>query len=124
MALTYDLRTVKGDIRDKDGYLKPATEWVIWETMHVGINKITDKNKDEFLVRHKLACQTAGCEPYLEAEAIEAMVGLETNASALSRAKFKTSLKRRIENHATSAFWKLDNPRKVSKMKPAERFDR
>ena len=122
MALTYDLRNVKNfdGIWDENDVMRWDHKDVIFETMQVGINEITEENKEEFLLRHRLVCQCHGNDPYITKEAVDNLVGLGTNAKSLTRAKFKADLKRRIGNVVDSEFYRFDNPVEVKDYKAAE----
>lgn len=124
MALTYDLRNVKNfdGIWDENDVMRFDHKDVIFETMQVGINEITEENKEEFLLRHKLVCQCHGNTPYISEEAVDNLVGLGTNAKSLTRAKFKADLKRRIANVVDSEFYRFDNPIETKDYKAAESF--
>ena len=128
MALTYDLRNVKNfdGIWDENDVMRWDHKDVIFETMQVGINEITEENKEEFLLRHKLVCQCHGNTPYISEEAVDNLVGMGTNAKSLTRAKFKADLKRRIGNVVDSEFRLFDKrneDEETKNYKPAERFD-
>lgn len=124
MALTYDLRNVKNfdGIWDENDVMRFDHKDVIFETMQVGINEITEDNKEEFILRHKLVCQCHGNDPYISEKAVDNLVGLGTNAKSLTRAKFKADLKRRIGNVVDSEFYRFDNPVEVKDYKAAESF--
>jgi hypothetical protein len=82
--------------------LNPITEILIWATMHVGINEITEKNAEKFHSRlmqlHEIG-QAIGYNkdgdytPSLEE--IKQHIGLGTNASCYNERKWKEVLKRR-----------------------------
>ena len=124
MALTYDLRNVKNfdGIWDENDVMRWDHKDVIFETMQVGINEITEDNKEEFLLRHRLVCQCHGNDPYINKEAVNNLVGMQTNAKSLTRAKFKADLKRRIANVVDSEFHRFDNPIETKDYKAAESF--
>jgi hypothetical protein len=128
MALNYDLRNVKNfdGIWDENDVMRWDHKDVIFETMHVGINEITEENKEEFILRHKLVCQCHGNDPYISEEAVDNLVGMGTNAKSLTRAKFKADLKRRIGNVVDAKFRLFDERNEDEETKnyePAERFD-
>lgn len=124
MALTYDLRNVKNfdGIWDDNDVMRSDHKDVIFETMQVGINEITEENKEEFLLRHTLVCRCHGHTPYIREEAVDNLVGMYTNAKRLTRAKFKADLKRRIANVVDSEFYRFDNPIDTKDYKAAESF--
>jgi len=68
-------------------HLNPTTNTLIWATMGVGINKITEKNWPVFLGR-AAALEAFGAAP-ISAEDVEAHIGLSTNASNMTAAAFE-----------------------------------
>jgi hypothetical protein len=91
MALNWDASKVEG-WKEKAG---SVADMVIWMTMFVGINQITEKNYEEFYSRAALleklfgASLLKGGEPRpMTLEDIKAYIGLSTNASTLTRIQF------------------------------------
>ena len=136
MALNYDLRNVKNydAVWDENEMMRKEHKDVIFATMYVNINEITEDNKEEFYLRHKLSCQASGYEPYLSEQAIDDLVGMGTNAKPLTRAKFKAEIKkhfgrtidnrfRRLDEDKAKAFVVNANDFVVKKYEPAERLD-
>ncbi len=100
MALTYDLTKCENGMTG-------LAETLIFATMFVGINHITEKSADEFFVRIKLWEAAGGAlrvmgrengggfEPCpLTLDEVRAYIGLNTNASVLTKAKFLGNLHR------------------------------
>jgi len=129
MALNYDLRNVKNydAVWDENEMMRQEHKTVIFATMNVNINEITEDNKEEFYVRHKLCCLASGHEPYLSEQAIDDLVGMGTNAKPLTRAKFKAELKQHFGRTIDHSFRRLDEDKAedfiVKEYEPAERFD-
>lgn len=99
MALHYELKGIANweeVCKTPDGKMNPDTEFLIFATMAVGIGHITTDNWGEFAARLKLASMTA-TRPYdiPEPSVIKAHVGLRTNVSPETRAKFT---KRMMDN--------------------------
>ena len=122
MALNYDVTEVKDawfkvdqktldeETRDKrnsifgptrykeDGVtyeMEQPLQTVIFLTMTIGMNKVTEKNKDKFLNRIKFIEGRTGAtmrlndEPHpFTMDMVEGCVGLETNASTMTKAQF------------------------------------
>lgn len=93
MPLTYDLSEVKDRDLSDDGWA--LTQALIFATMAVGINEITEANADEFYARVTITDLVGG--PWLlvdnkrssiTVEDVQKHVGLRTNASPLTRTKF------------------------------------
>lgn len=101
MALHYNLSAIKDNETvcwtgpDDDARMNPVTEGLIFMTISVGIPKITEENWREFAVRYLMvhgALQFDG--DLYSPQDIQAHVGLSTNASAMSKAKFNGSITR------------------------------
>lgn len=91
MALTWNAEKVKG-WKDKG---ERVTDAVIYMTMLVGINEITDENAEEFFARVSLneklfgaALTKGGKERPLTLEDIRGHIGLRTNAATMTRTQF------------------------------------
>lgn len=72
------------------------TECLIWATMFVGLNRITDENWQTFAERLRawetaVGCLSSNGEP-IPAETVKRHVGLSTNASTLTGPKFTKQL--------------------------------
>lgn len=100
MALNFDLTKVKDLKAVKDDWQK--TEVLIWATMSVGIDTITEKNATEFYKRLHLAevlngswLSEKGKPLYITEDEVKARIGLSTNASRFSRTELhKRQLRR------------------------------
>lgn len=102
MALHWDLSKVKDseEITENEWGI---TDAIIWMTMSVGLQGITDENVDEFCARAAILQALHG--PwlshgiYITDEMIQRRVGLFTNVSDEKRAAW---LKRQVDDRATS----------------------
>jgi hypothetical protein len=131
MALSYDVTKVKNawfkvdqktldeEARDKrnsifgptrykeDGVtyeMEQPLQTVIFLTMTVGINSVTEKNKERFLNRIKFMENMTGAvmrlndEPHpFTIEMVEECIGLTTNASTMTKARFLKNQTRSLE---------------------------
>ena len=131
MALNYDVTQVKEawfkvdqktldeEARDKrnsifgptrykeDGVtyeMEQPLQTVIFLTMTLGMNEVTEKNKDKFLNRIKFMENMTGAvmrlndEPHpFTMEMVEGCIGLETNASTMTKAQFIRNQTRSLE---------------------------
>jgi hypothetical protein len=82
----------------ESGDLNSATQTCIWMTMHLGINPITEANYEKFYERY-VEYMTAHGEndkfwALKSADDVKARIGLSTNASKISDAKFKAIIKK------------------------------
>jgi hypothetical protein len=107
MALTFDLRNVKN--------LKAAnpqiTETVIFMTMFIGMYEITEKNVAEFYSRAKFYqvvfgafLKNKGKDRFLTKKEIYQHIGLKTNASPMSKARFLSQVYSGFQRAATKDF--------------------
>ena len=131
MALNYDVTQVKnawfkvdqktldeeardkrnsifGPTRYKEGdvtyEMEQPLQTVVFLTMTVGINSVTEKNKERFLNRIKFMENMTGAvmrlndEPHpFTMEMVEECIGLTTNATAMTKAQFIRNQTRSLE---------------------------
>ena len=106
MSLNYDFCGVNADY--KDDAVWPITSALIWGTMSVGLNAITEKNWEEFYVRCH-AIETINGAWLLDkdlkgrpitAEDVKSHVGLHTNADTRTKAEFQKDIYRRFVDQA------------------------
>ena len=64
--------------------LYPVTEALIWATMVVGMNRITEKNYEKFFARYCLSQM----ETKITLKDVKNHIGLRTNASTMSDTQF------------------------------------
>lgn len=99
MALNWDLNKVKdcdetcylriGKEGEQNYQLSPTTNNLIWLTMTVGINKITESNWKDFYVRVIHAQRVRGNELYgITAQDVYNHIGLCTNAQTKTKRQF------------------------------------
>lgn len=77
-------------------------ESVIFGTMFLGVNPITEDNHEEFYKRHVKFYHAQGWEPFLTLEDAHNAVGLGTNASTITPAAFNKKLVQLMESWATA----------------------
>ena len=106
MSLNYDLRGVKADYKDDDVW--PITSALIWGTMSVGLNAITEKNWEQFYIRCH-AIETINGAWLLDrdrkgrpitAEDVKSHVGLHTNAIIRTKSQFQKDIYLRFVDQA------------------------
>jgi len=117
MALNWDLGNIenfKSVCRNDDESLREETELLIFYTMHLGINSITESNVKKFTLRFRMFEVLHGMSKWrnVNGERINAIsdtliknhIGLKTNASSLSDAQFNKNMLRQLvrEAEATS----------------------
>lgn len=97
-------------VKAGDRLLSNVTHALIWRTMAVGIGSLTDKTAAEFATRNTIWCQLNGFANDLTIEQIHAHIGLRTNVSYETKAKWlKWTVDRAytygmgVNNHAIKA---------------------
>lgn len=69
--------------------MRPEVESIIFHTMFLGMPEITEANAEEFYRRAELLYWSKGiAEPFFSLDDVKGMVGLKTNASALTLKQF------------------------------------
>lgn len=92
MSLDYDLRNILGFEELDPG----MTECLVFMTMFIGINHLTEATLPEFVKRAKVWERAYGPiranKTLLTEDEIKRFVGLKTNAAPLSREQFKRNV--------------------------------
>lgn len=95
--------TLNGEILTEDAQ-SSIVDTFIWQTLFVGMNTITPDNKEEFYQRSAFYEKVFGAhmfvtgedgEPkpfFITREMVDLMVGLRTNASPYTKAKFRNHM--------------------------------
>lgn len=111
MALHWNMEDVEDFEEISEGFDWQITEAMIYGTMTIGINKITEANYQEVFVRLKMSEAIVGT-PFIRwtdegkeeigwsLEMVKRRIGLGTNASPMSKAKFNGMLTRRMRENA------------------------
>jgi hypothetical protein len=101
MALHWNVSACAESARSEEGWT--LTNALIWATMFIGINRITEKNVEEFYGRLStyeqlfspltyIACGDHAEKNYTTFDQLKARIGLSTNATTLTRVKFVKNL--------------------------------
>ena len=91
------LRTNGPRTEDGKRTMNPVTNFLIWATIPVGMNEITAKNVEEFIERLEVIKMLDAAEygvqightDYPDPDAVRAHIGLTTNASRVTKAKWQ-----------------------------------
>jgi hypothetical protein len=105
MSLNWNIENVKADWKSDDVW--PITDALIWATMSVGMNEITNSNWREFYSRAYMI-QTIhggwiiekGKTRFVTPQEVKDHIGLYTNATNYTAAKFKSNIDRRMREYA------------------------
>lgn len=105
MSLNWNIENVKADWKSDDVW--PITDALIWATMSVGMNEITNSNWREFYSRAYMI-QTIhggwiiekGKTRFVTPKEVRDHIGLHTNATNHTAAKFKSNIDRRMREYA------------------------
>lgn len=102
MALSFDFTNVEDYSRivDED---PNSIEFIVFETLFLGMNSITEENAGEFYARHKVYDGVSRYPTRREVTPafIRQFIGLRTNASPLTETQFRTKVvKYAIDHHS------------------------
>ena len=129
MALTWDLTAVKDskelcwvtDRNDKDKVeMSAVTNTLVWSTMLIGINSITEKTSKAFY-RRLIEFEVIHGKGFLvedgnfrqpTLEEVRLHIGLKTNATVMDNRKWGNNLKRLVKEVATERIQKYQTPDK------------
>lgn len=73
---------------DENDRMKPEVESLIFNTMTIGINKLTADNYRTFYTRYCMYYASKGYERFYDLAFVKSMIGLHTNASTITDAAF------------------------------------
>ena len=97
MALNWDVSEVENhnELFKENGDMKSPYSSILLSTMSVGINRITQKNWEQFYKRINLLEKVFGCYHYINAEPnyiteedVKRLIGLHTNAAPKTKNQF------------------------------------
>lgn len=98
MPLSYDTTKCKPPATDRENYVRGD---LIWATMPVGIQEITEKNYREFYARlHIIGKLDDTSYQHITREEVQRWIGLSTNASLMTRAQFLKTIGNRMDRLA------------------------
>jgi hypothetical protein len=115
MSLTYDYSAVRDSdtlMFDEDDRMKPESECIIFATIFIGINTITEANWQSFYLRLSMYENAHGSlvrrvnddgllvDSFMSPEIVRAHIGLHTNARNLTMPQFKKRIVERLEEEA------------------------
>lgn len=109
MALHYSFENMK----DREAFLAQpnfVTDSLIWATIPIGINAITEANADEVFARLRVMEVIWGPTFVIDGEKtgytpemVRDHIGMTTNASEKTRTVFLNDMKRELGRHATAS---------------------
>ena len=130
MAITWDLSAIKDSkeicwipSKDEEGMfeLGAMTNTLIWATMLIGLDSITEKNSKEFHKRliefevihgDGMLVDGEGKTRQPNLEEIQLHIGLTTNASRMESRKWGSNIKRMVKEEAERRIRSMDNDKK------------
>lgn len=100
----------------------PITETLIFATMPIGIHEITEKTVDEF-IRRLTILQAAngglyhqyGQSWFITPEEVRARIGLNTNASTITKTQFAKNMVSLLERNGNSRLRTQDSRREAAR---------
>lgn len=98
---------------DWDELSAPTREALIFRTITVGINRITEANVEAFYIRNAIVTAAIGGVT-LSLDECRAAIGLSTNADKLSDAKFRDAIYSTMKYRATQDFYRADDARRAA----------
>lgn len=93
MSLNWNAKDAENWHKLEDGH----KESIIFHTMFLGINRITEENYQEFWKRYVQLNHANGWDNYLTPEDVHNAVGLHTNASPITPAAWRKKLNESLE---------------------------
>lgn len=112
MALHWNMEDVKDFEEISEGFEWSVTDAMIWATMLIGMNQITEANADEFFIRLKMSEAINGSPFYAtdengetvdvgwKKEMVDRRIGLRTNATEMTKAKFNGRITKTLREQA------------------------
>ena len=110
MSLNWDLRKIEN--REQKQENNPFLDGLIWATMYIGMPALSEKNLLQFYARMKLYDKAIGRiwsdthnddgsieHNFPTLEQVREFIGLQTNATPFTKAKFFSQMKRILENN-------------------------
>ena len=118
MALTFDMTAIRSELKftpaDADGNyaIMPIPHGLIWGTMILGLDEITEKNLGEWCFRLNFEIRIHGEKAFMRRSSamwqmpdtrftpndLRPYIGLTTNASAFSRAKYLSNVMKQLQH--------------------------
>jgi hypothetical protein len=94
MSLNWDISRIENWQEKKEKHWD-LIESLIWKSMVVGLNEITESNVKEWWYRSARCSIERGYEPTYTLEQIKLCIGLRTNASVYTASEFDRIIKQR-----------------------------
>ena len=105
MPLNYDLQNVEADLDDKN--VAMVSNALVWGTLSIAMGKITKENWKEFYTRCHMIETIHGAWLYdrdgvrhITPKDVKSHIGLGTNVTNISNAKFKDDIDHRLRSQA------------------------
>lgn len=98
---------------DWDGLSDARREALIFRTMTVGMNRITEANVEDFYIRNNITTAAVGGVA-LSLDECRAAIGLSTNAEKLTDAKFREAIYSTLKYRATQDFHRASDARRAA----------
>lgn len=108
MSLDFDLGGIKNykelcwtDAETGGKRLAGLTHTLVWDTMVIGLNEVTEKNIDEWMYRLHIMDRAYPRGFEITRQDLVNHIGLRTNTSTLTRAAFKKKAMGMLDGEAT-----------------------
>jgi len=116
MALHFDFTAVPNHetvCLKPDGEIQQVTDMLIWLTLALDLNGITAANVEKFLLRLRMYEVVTGSTKLTE-EQVRAHIGLKTNVSNETDAKFAKKITRIVQDRAEQAIYRARQQKLVA----------
>ncbi len=102
MSLDYSTKGISDDptLVNDEGYWIPEFQSIVFATMNVGINELSEKNVGEFYRRYLMSCYALDFKPFFDLELLTKFAGLKTNASTKTITAFNKDILGAISDRA------------------------
>lgn len=108
MSLDFDLGGIKNykelcwtDAETGGKRLTGLTHTLVWDTMVIGLNEVTEKNIDEWMYRLCIMDRVCPSGVEIRRQDLVNHIGLRTNVGTLTRAAFKKKAMDMLDGEAT-----------------------
>lgn len=98
---------------DWDELSAPIREALIFRTMTVGMNRITEANVEDFFIRNKITTTAIGGIT-ISLDECRAAIGLSTNAEKLTDTKFREAIYSSMKYRAKQDYYRAEDARRAA----------
>jgi hypothetical protein len=109
MSLNWDISNVQ-DWEKKQQEHNELLNVLVWMSMSIGMNRITEKNVDEWVYRlNRIIVENGRTKNFFTPKIVSTFVGLTTNVGTLTATEFEKVIKQRYPNRFKKTRKELDS---------------